>query len=112
VIGGTRSRRTVHLTVSMQPNRFPIAWFGRDGVFYWKATGAANVDLIFRRRVKGAGLVRMGDLQRSVRSGTGRIRVPRRFAGRHIGRGTFSVGLASGVRPLRCAPGRLVFTVS
>jgi hypothetical protein len=112
VIGGTHARRTVHLTVSMLPSRFPIARFGRDGVFHWKATGATSLDLIIRHQVSRAGFVRMGAVQLSVRSGSGHIRLPRRLASRHIGRGTFSVRVASGVRPLRCAPGRFVFTVT
>jgi hypothetical protein len=112
VIGGTRSGHTVHLTVSMRPSRFPIGRFGRDGVLSWRASGATSVDLIIRRWVRGAGFVRMGALQRSVRSGSGRIRVPRRLPGRHLGRGTFSIGVASGAQRLRCAPGRLVFTVT
>jgi hypothetical protein len=112
VIGGTHSRRSVHLTVSMLPSRFPIAWFGRDGVFHWKATGATSLALVIRHQVSRAGFVRIGAVQLSVRSGTGHIRVPRRLASRHLGRGTFSVRVASGARPLRCAPGRLVFTVT
>jgi hypothetical protein len=111
VIGDARSGRAVRLSVTMQPSRFPIASFGRDGVLSWRATGATSLDLIIRRWVRGAGYTRMGALQRSVRSGAGRIRLPRRLAGRHFGRGRFSLGVTAGARPVRCAPGRFVFMV-
>jgi hypothetical protein len=112
VIGGTRSGRAVHLTVSMQTSRFPLAWLGRDGVFAWTATGATSLDLIVRRWVRGGGVLRIGALRSSVRSGQGRIRLPHLLASRRVGRGTFSVRVAAGLRPLRCAPGRLVFTIT
>lgn len=46
---------------------------------------------------------RMGAARRFVRSGRGRIRLPRRLGGHIFGRGTYSVGLASPARAVRCA---------
>ena len=96
----------------MQPIRFPLAAFTRDGVLRWSATGAASVDLILQRRIPGADFVRMVVMQRFVRSGKGRIRLPHSLGRRHLGRGTYGVAVRSGAQQVRCAPARLVFTLS
>ena len=106
------SGRAVDLTLWMQPIRFPLAAFTRDGVLRWSATGAASVDLILQRRIPGADFVRMGVMQRFVRSGKGRIRLPHSLGRRHLGRGTYGVAVRSGAQQVRCAPARLVFTLS
>lgn len=109
---GKHSERSVDITVFMQPNVLPLASLPGAGVLRWKATGPVSVDLVIRRWVPSAGFVRMGALRRSVRSGRGRFRLPHQLGGHIFGRGTYTVGLASTARTLRCGRRHFVFTVT
>lgn len=109
---GRHSARPVDVTVFMQPSLLPVASLPGAGVLRWTATGPAGIDLIIRRWVRSAGFVRMGVLRRSVHAGLGRIRLPHQLGGRAFGRGTYSVGLTSAVRPVRCARRHFAFTVT
>jgi hypothetical protein len=109
---GGRSKQAVVLSLTMQPSRFAAATFARNAVLQWSATGVARLGLIVRRWVRGERFIRVGVLPRSVRSGSGRIHLPDRLAGRPIGPGTYSLGLASGTRSVRCTPRRFAFTVT
>jgi hypothetical protein len=96
----------------MRPSRFPSARLSREAVLHWAATAPASLDLIIRRWVRDAGFVRLGTVRRFVGSGAGRINLLHELAGRRVGRGTYSIGLASGARPVRCTPGHVGFTVT
>ena len=83
----------------------------RHSVLQWSATGAADLELIIERRVRGRRFVRIGTVRRTVHVGRGRISLWRKLGTYPITPGTYGVRLKSGATPVRCAPKRFLITI-
>ena len=105
-------RRQVKFTLTMPAGRFLRAGLARDGVFDWRATGFARLELIIRRSTRGHGFIRAGALLRSAYRGAGVFHLPPSLGGHSMGPGTYSVQPRASGWSTRCTPGRLRFTVT
>lgn len=102
----------VRFTLAMPVGRFARTKLVYHGVINWSATGIARIELTIRRWVRGAGLIRVGDLRRTVRRGKGVFHLLRSLGGHAIRPGRYSVLARANGHSARCTPGRLRFTVT
>ena len=110
-VGGKPAASHVSVSMTMRPNRFTTVASRRHSVLQWSATGAADLELIIERRVRGRRFVRIGTVRRTVHVGRGRISLWRKLGTYPITPGTYGVRLKSGATPVRCAPKRFLITI-
>lgn len=98
----------------MRPARFAVTGGGRGTTVRWKATVRGSVRMVVKRAVGDDRFRRVGTLRRSVREGTGRVRIARKVGGRSLRAGrhrlVVSLATARGER-VPCARRTLDFTV-
>jgi hypothetical protein len=110
-VGGKPAAPPVSVSMTMRPNRFTTVASRRHSVLQWSATGAANLELIIDRRIRGRRFVRIGTVRRTVHDGRGRISIWRKLGTYPIMPGTYGVRLKAGATSVRCAPRRFLITI-